>query len=348
MKKNDLSLKNRKWKEFVIENIFKVDKGIYLHSKNKIKGNIPFVSAKSVENGVSSFIGNSKLFNGNAITIEKIKLTAFYQPYAFYCSHDVTVIESNFLNKYNAQFICHIINRNGIKYSYGRQSQMNIVKRDIIYLPINSKDEPDFIFMENFIKQKEQIKLNKYNNYVMKRFNFLKKNKSVVPLKEKEWKDFKLQDFFDTNKGNQNKMSDLLKGNTPLISAKNNNNGLKDFVSPNNKESYPKMSLTLNNDGDGGVGISYYQPFDYLLDSHVTSLKPKNNLSRLILLFISRCITKQRNKFGHGYSLTNNRLTSFKILLPINKEGNPDYVYMETYMKNLELKKLKEYLNFLN
>lgn len=104
--------------------------------------------------------------------------------------------------------------------------------------------------------------------------------------------------------------------------------------------------MTLNNDGDGGAGISYYQPFDYLLDSHVTSLKPKEKKSKESMLFISRCITKQRNRFGHGYAINNNRIKAFKIMLPINENNEPDFEFMENYMKNLEYNKLKEYLKF--
>ena len=33
-----------------------------------------------------------------------------------------------------------------------------------------------------------------------------------------------------------------------------------------------------------------------------------------------------------------------KILLPVNKQGAPDYVYMENYVKHLEYQKLNAYL----
>ena len=135
MMKSKLDLTTQVWSEFIIEDIFDVDKGIYLHSKNITSGSTPYITAKATENGLNGFIGNEKLFAGNAITIEKIKLSAFYQPHEFYCSHDVTVIRNKYLNRFNAIFICQQINRNGIKYSYGRQAQMNVVKREKILLP---------------------------------------------------------------------------------------------------------------------------------------------------------------------------------------------------------------------
>lgn len=140
-------------------------------------------------------------------------------------------------------------------------------------------------------------------------------------------------------------MASIKTGFIPLVSAKQNDNGYKDFALKS-KKLYQGDSLTLNNDGDGGAGISFYQPTDYLLDSHVTALYPKSKLNKFTLLYISRCITAQRAKFGHGYSINNQRLKVFKIMLPATKQGNPDYSYMENYMKKLEYEKINRYLDY--
>ena len=169
----------------------------------------------------------------------------------------------------------------------------------------------------------------------------------LTPLDQKEWKAFRLLDFFNFAKGNQNNMADLAPGAMPLISARNVNNGYKAFVAENpKKESFKGNCITINNDGDGGAGISYYQPFDMLLDTHVTALYPKEKMSFSTMLFISACITIQRKKFGHGYSLNNARLSAFRIMLPITENETPDYAYMEQYAKQqidvLKLQYLQE------
>ena len=41
-----------------------------------------------------------------------------------------------------------------------------------------------------------------------------------LSLKNKDWKDFYLSDFFDFEKGNQNNMASLTTGTLPLVSAK--------------------------------------------------------------------------------------------------------------------------------
>ena len=157
-----------------------------------------------------------------------------------------------------------------------------------------------------------------------------------------KWKDFYLSEFFCCEKGNQNNMASLTAGDIPLISAKKCDNGYKDFIAPNRKKTFRGNIITLNNDGDGGAGIAYYQPYTMALDSHVTALIPLSPLSRHVLLFVAMCITKQRNRFGHGYSLNNNRLRSFKLMLPLNEETTaPDWQFMEDYMKQKEQQILK-------
>lgn len=165
---------------------------------------------------------------------------------------------------------------------------------------------------------------------------------SMSNISGKSWKDFLLTDFFIPEKGNQNNMSSLKLGDIPLVSAKKCDNGYKDFVAPNKKRLYKGGIITLNNDGDGGAGIAYYQPYTMALDSHVTALIPKLKMNRHHLLFVAMCITKQRNRFGHGYSLNSNRLRSFRFMLPVDAQGiYPDWQFMEDYMKTKEQQILK-------
>ena len=163
----------------------------------------------------------------------------------------------------------------------------------------------------------------------------------MISIEDKKWQDFYLMDFFRCEKGNQNNMAALSEGSIPLVSARKCDNGYKDFVAPNHKSLFDGGILTLNNDGDGGAGIAYYQPHKMALDSHVTALIPKLGLSRFQLLFVAMCITKQRNRFGHGYSLNSNRLRSFKLMLPTAQNGLPDWQFMEEYMRLKERQVLK-------
>ena len=167
------------------------------------------------------------------------------------------------------------------------------------------------------------------------------------PLNEKIWRSFRLLDYFDFIKGNQKDMTLLIEGDVPIVSAKNNNNGYKMFVDAEGQKIFKGNFLTINNNGDGGAGIAYYQPADVLLDNHVTALYPKIEMSRETMLFISRSITIQREKFGYGYTLSNKRLNIFRLMLPVTEDGLPDFDYMENYVRAIEEKILQGYREYI-
>jgi hypothetical protein len=161
------------------------------------------------------------------------------------------------------------------------------------------------------------------------------------------WKEFNLTKWFLPFKGNQNNMAKLKEGDTPLISAKKCDNGYKCFVSDNGKRLFEGNIITLNNDGDGGAGLAYYQPYKMALDSHVTALIPQIHLNQYALCFVAMCISKQREKFGHGYSLNSGRIKAFKFMLPIDDDGYPNWDYMENYMRSIESEQIISYLKII-
>ncbi len=104
-----LELTEKQWRPFKIGDNFHVSKGTYLSKKQILKGLNPYVTASASNNGLTDFIGNKTLFPSNMITIEKVKLSAFYQPVSFYCSHDVSVVSHQKLNKLSGLFISSMI-----------------------------------------------------------------------------------------------------------------------------------------------------------------------------------------------------------------------------------------------
>ena len=162
-------------------------------------------------------------------------------------------------------------------------------------------------------------------------------------LKDFKWKAILLSDIFYFDKGNQNNMGAMLEGDIPLVSAKKCDNGYKAFISENGKRLYDGHCITLNNDGDGGAGLAYYQPSKMALDSHVTALIPKVPMSKYTMLFIAKSISMQRSLFGHGRSINSARLRIFRLMLPMNENGQPDYAFMEMFMKGIEKRLLTQY-----
>ena len=167
-----------------------------------------------------------------------------------------------------------------------------------------------------------------------------------VGLAGMPWRAYRLLDLFEARRGNQNHMAALGPGLTPLISAKKWNNGVKDFVEAGPRGVFPRHCITLNNDGDGGAGLAFYQPFAAAVDSHVTVLLPRVRVGRGALLFVVRCISEQRAKYGHGYSISSDRLRGFRLMLPAGEDGNPNWDFMDAYMLREELEGLARGLGY--
>lgn len=172
---------------------------------------------------------------------------------------------------------------------------------------------------------------------------------AMKKTKEIKWKDFLLLDLFTYKKGNQKNMNALTDGETPLVSAKKIENGYKGFYNVNAKEVFEGDCITLNNDGDGGAGLSFYQPSSFALDTHVTALYPIDKMTHNTMLFIACCISKQSVLFGHGHSINTSRLEHLTIMLPCDSSGEkPNYAYMDNYMKATEKRQLLKYKKYLN
>ena len=157
------------------------------------------------------------------------------------------------------------------------------------------------------------------------------------------WKPFRIPDLFIIRKGNETNMTAMSCGTTPLVSARKVNNGYKDFVSSPSRKPYRGHCITLNNDGDGGAGLAFYQPCDMFLDSHVTALYPANPMSRHTMVFVAKSISLQEKFFGHGHSINENRLRTFTFMLPVSPDGTPDFAFMDSFMREKEREMLERY-----
>lgn len=243
-------------------------------------------------------------------------------------------------------FLIGAIEKQRVCFTYSRKWRPKRMVKSKILLPVDSNGNPNYQAMENYIKLNKNVMEDRCIKFLKKELSNIQ-YKLIDDLEEKNWKDFKLTDLFEIRKGNQNNMSSLEQGTIPLVSAKKIDNGYKGFVSENNKSAFDGCCITLNNDGDGGAGIAYYQPYKMLLDSHVTALYSKCKLlNKYNSIFIASAITKQRNRFGHGYSINNSRMKNFRFMLPVDSNGNPDYEYMEQYTKNDMINKIEKYISF--
>jgi len=347
-----MQLSDREWKQFNLsgkDGIFKNYHGKRLIKDNRVEGRIPLLTAGENNQGFAGFISNTDMpIFKDFISIDMFG-NAFYHEHICSGDDNIYFFVNDNLSKNVKLFITNGINMNKKKYSYGKQFRQKNADKEKIMLPIKKTDDniPDWDFMESYIKELVKRKKDKYNEYLSKTIKEMT-YKEIPEPKSKRWESVLLTDLFYVKKGNQNNMNSLASGDIPLVSAKKIDNGYKDFVQDEKERIFAGNCITINNDGDGGAGLAYYQPHAMAVDSHVTALYAKENLSKYTLLFISRCLTMQSSRFNHAYSLNNARIQKFKFMVPIDEKGQPDYEYMEQYIKNLTIRKYQQYISIVS
>ena len=155
MNKMDIS----QWKPFAIERLFTVVKGTRLTKANMRDGDIRFIGASSVNNGVTAKISNKeKLHPANTITITYNGSVgeAFYQDQDFWASDDVNVLYPKFeMNQYIALFIIPLLKSAGRKYAFIDKWKKETMEKDFIMLPVDERGEPNFSYMESYMRNLE-------------------------------------------------------------------------------------------------------------------------------------------------------------------------------------------------
>lgn len=149
-----------KWKEFNLENLYgKSTRGKRLKSADRIKGDLPFVTAGEADTGISAYIGNEvEIFSKNTTTIDMFG-SAKYRNYDYGADDHVAVVHTEKLPKHAAVFVTaavHKASHTG-KFDYSNNFYASDADELNIMLPVNSDDSPDYAFMEAFISAVQKL-----------------------------------------------------------------------------------------------------------------------------------------------------------------------------------------------
>ena len=162
-------------------------------------------------------------------------------------------------------------------------------------------------------------------------------------LNEIRWKEFELKDLFPIiRRGKRLKTDDHLQGSTPYVSSSATNNGVDDFVG--NTEGVRIFDNCLSIANSGSVGASFYHPYSFVASDHVTELKDIK-LNKYSYLFLATLTKRLSEKYSFNREINESRIMRERILVPVTIEGEIDYTYMEAYMRSIEHRMLKNYID---
>lgn len=341
-----MNLNISEWKEYRLGDLFEIKKGKRLTSEDQTEGMTPYIGAIDSNNGVSNYIGQASIHEGNTISLSYNGSVgqAFYQPIPFWATDDVNVLyfrdKSISFNRNIALFICTILKQEQYRYCYGRKWVLDSMNETMVKLPTKDS-KPDWSFIENYI---ESLHFKPVTTEV---------NNPTCQVDTKEWKWFQVKNLFDVqlSKGDI-KLEDMGRGTTPLVSSGESNNGIVGRIDSNGDgraERFSDNTLTVDM-----FCNAFYQSKEYYAVSHgrVNILKPKFPFNKYIGMFVATLIKKEQYKYSYGRAVYSTVAANMEIKLPIvlnddNKpviddnhtfsdEGYlPDWEWMENYIKSL-------------
>ncbi len=307
-----------------LSNLFYIEYGnqIDLNKLTYDSSGINFISRSSKNLGISAkvrFDKNIKLYPKGSITVALggSILSSFVQPESFYTGQNIKVlIPKNEIKDIEKYFYCYVITKNRFRYSsHGREA--NITLDSLLVPDINSI--PEWVY--NIKTTSISISKDPLNN-------------NKFELNTQKWKEFKIGDLFKITRGKE-QIAISQEGEIPLISSTDSNNGVDSYI----KEGellFSKNKLTIAN--NGSVGACFYQNQDFYATADVSVLEA-NNLNKYNAFFISSIILQEKYRFNYGRKWGIQRMEESIIKLPIDDNANPDWKFMENYIKTLPFSK---------
>ena len=226
-------------------------------------------------------------------------------------------------------FLKTILMANQYKYTYGRKVTESKYMSEIIMLPTTSEGNPDWEYMEQYIKNLNHKPLTTSN----------RKRKGTNSLSIERWRPFKVNELFNVKYGINMELDACIEAepNDPeavnFVARTEANNGVSARVKlVDGKEPQPAGLITCA--GGGSVLSTFLQEEPFYSGRDLYLLIPLYPMSKLAKLF---CITViKANKYRYSYGRQANiTLPYLELMLPVNAEGTPDFDFMENYMKSL-------------
>lgn len=337
----------KEWNLFKISDIFEteyigkqlqVPTGAYVSKKNLTEGSVPRITVSGMENGVSGYYDscdkNYRVFE-NFISISFLG-TIFYQKSKASLDMKVHCLKPKkvVLNDAIAFFLATIIKKTITNSKYSDQISSTILPNIDTLLPSIKNDDntytPDWQYMEQYIDSIKQVVEQKFS-----KIKQIKEDKNIINTKE--WKEFKIGELFpNIVKPDVLHSREIIQDENgiPYVVRSKFNNGIKCYAQYQLKMK-PSPSGTISFGAENAT--FFYQSQKFISGRDIYYIDT-TKYSKKICFFIISCLKTLSDKYSYNYGMFPNLLKEDIIKLPIDKDGNPDWQYMEDYISTIENK----------
>lgn len=327
-----------KWEPFKIRSLFTVKRPVARSQSKYDDGDVPFVASGNYNNGVLKYLcpkTGEILDKGNCITVSPIDGSAFYQKNDFLgrggAGSSIIVLYNDSINEYSGCFIATIIRTVCKKYYYSDMANKDVIAEETILLPVDENHQPDFSYMESYIKNQE-IAVSASLTKLQSAKRFIKSRNAEF----ESWKTYKIKDIFPNIVKPAVYHTREVKENPegiPYVVRSKFNNGVKYYVERPNSNVNPAKVISFGAEN----ATFFYREYEWISGRDMYYIDTRG-IDEYACLFITSCLQPIAEKYSYNYGMFPDLLKEEKIKLPANKNGDPDYAFMEKYMRIVENK----------
>lgn len=327
----------RQWRDFRFGDLFRI---VPAKGKNSTLLNdgddIAYIAASKENNGFNRMVSvagfEDWVSEGNCLQLVHIGDAA-----AGYCNyiHDDFIAMSgksscaynDHMNEFSGLFIASVIQRvNSGKYSFKESWTGQKVLDTVIKLPVTPDGEPDWAYMEHYMRDVMAQQAD-----VIDHLARISKEKHPVPMRS--WGGFRVGELFEIkySKVYHTRQLEEVAVGLPYVTRGQYNNGLKCYVKDSSRLVHnPAGVISFGAEGSA----FFYQRDEYVSGRDMYYLDTRH-LSEEACLFVVSCLSVIAEKYSYTNGMFPKKVADDFIKLPVTESGEPDWAYMEDYMRNV-------------
>jgi len=351
-------LNSVEWGEFKIGHLFDISTPKKRFDANKVTvfkvGKSPYIVRTGTCNGQKGFINEDERYlnEGNTISFGQDTATMFYQEIPYFTGDKIKVFKPKYERfcKKNAQFFIAAMIKAFSSFSWGASSfSVDIIRNQMLNLPITKNNVIDFDFIDSFIAELEAERIAELEAYLtaagLKDYELTPQEQRALDEFEGHkflCGQFKFKDVFDkVAQGRRLKKDDQIHGDIPFVMSGITNTGVVNYIA-NPVAVFPKNSITVDI-----FGNAFYRGYNFGAgDDTGVYWSDKQDYSKEVMLYFAASMNKSlKGKFDYGNKLRSSQSLNIKMHLPI-KENELDRSLMTTLISAIQKLVIKDVVLF--
>ena len=337
------------WKEFILGDLFALVNSKAYHTKDitetSSEDGLLYVTRSKFNNGIKCRVESKTEYIVNpsgTISFGAENADFFYQTEKYITGNKMYYIDTRNISEKAALFFKGVLEATFTKnFSFSDGMVPDRIRGEIVKLPVTPTGEPDWEYMESYMKNimeesEERIE------------NLRKADNRKHLIDTSNWKEFVLGDLFALVNSKAYHTKDITETSSEdgllYVTRSKFNNGIKCCVESNEK-------YIVNPSGTISFGAEnadfFYQTEKYITGNKMYYIDTQY-ISEMAALFFKGVLEATFTKnFSFSDGMVPDRIRGEIVKLPATPTGEPDWEYMEEYMKNVE-EDVKEKVNMLS